>query len=445
MKRDPRRLVALGLAGLLLVPAALPAGVRMGAEIGVLLQNGHEVWGELIAVKPDGLLVLGRNGLGRTVAMPEIATVRIVKRSKAWDGLLVGFLAGAIGGAVWGHEQSGEDMEELGTFMGGLMIGTAAGLVGLAAGAAAGADQEVRFRDLSEDKKAQVLAKLDHLARERGNYVRPGWGTAAGLPGGGSARASLYGPRFRLIWTPGFRLRRSSSVFSGGDGSLSFSFTEDLPPGEAGPYGASLHYYDAGRNFPTFSAARLALAYQWTPRIGAEVELHAGKDSIDHLAELRFASTIDGIVYYAYFGGLETTKATSLLAGLTFRPVPPGPLQPHIVEIGAAAGASWVRTSLAENYGFSEGTTIDRRTVWTARVRASYDFQFLRALSMGAFGEYRWLDAGIRSYTVTESLLFYGVQGYDAPSLTRTTEVTFPARTARLGGFVCGLRFSVGF
>jgi len=148
-----------------------------------------------------------------------------------------------------------------------------------------------------------------------------------------------------------------------------------------------------------FSLGRVTMAYQWSRKLAAEVELYVTN-----------YTTKD----YAGFGSDEAVSSTSLLFGLTFKPLAPASLQPHSIEIGAAAGPSWIRTSVSEWWGGEDSTVIDQRTKWTARVRVSYDYHFSPWFSIGVFGEYRWLQADVPSYVMTE--------------------VTLPARTITMGG-----------
>ena len=99
-----------------------------------------------------------------------------------------------------------------------------------------------------------------------------------------------------------------------------FRFTEALPPGEAGPYLST--YYWATHTRQTFALGRIGLAYQGSPRLGAEIELHVSKYTIEHLAALRFVSTLDGLEYAGVYGSQEIVRSTALLFGLTYRFVP---------------------------------------------------------------------------------------------------------------------------
>jgi hypothetical protein len=116
--------------------------------------------------------------------------------------------------------------------------------------------------------------------------------------------------------------------------------------------------------------------------------------------------------------------------------------------MGAAVGPAWISWKGADVFDYGPPdqfwTDSSRTTTWALRVRAAYDYHFDPGFSMGAFAEYRRIQAEIPSYAITEILVFDG-PSYPGGSLTRTTEVTFPGRTFPLGGLSCGLRFSFGF
>jgi len=421
-------LLALGLPGI------ASAQYRRGAHLLVTGQDGQRVEGELIAVKPDAMVLLAEDLKVESVPLAEIGNIKILRKAKVWQGLLAGFTAGAAGGAIWGVATGGDEWGAAGAaFLGGLMVGVPASLVGLMAGMSAGLDDEIDLVGLPEPEVKRILAKLSRHAREPGaGALQPGI-TTAGEPGIQPAPSRYARRRFRLTWMPGGRV--------GGDGisfehqEVIFRFLGELPPGEAGPYSV-LGYAWGDR--PIFSLGRVTLAYAWSRLIATEVELHvSGRHTDDRFADLRFTSTLDGLTYYEYLGSREIVRSTSLLIGLSARLLQPSFLQPHAVELGAAVGPSWISWD-------SFWTDSRRTTTWTARGRASYDYHFNPAFSIGAFAEYRWIQAEIPSYARTE-LLVFDEASYSGVTLTRTTEVTFPGRTVPLGGLSCGLRFSFGF
>jgi len=439
-----RKILAAVLAAFLsfVIPGGLAAQGRRGADLIVTVKDGKEFRGELIAVKPDSLLLLDHmTGKDASAAIAEISVIKILRQSKALSGFLMGFIPGAAGGAAWGARAMHGDMPELGAISGGLVVGTIAGLVGLAAGFGMGLDAEIDFAGLPETEKSRVLAKLNRQARKPSAYIAgpagPTFEGAESIP----TPSSRGWTRFRLTWMPGYLAGAKASFTE--TGVVSFRFTEALPPGEAGPYPST--FYWASHTRQMFPLGRLVFGYQWSRRLGTEIELNLTQYKIDHLAALRFTSTLDGLAYEGVYGSLETVRSASLLIGLSYRLLPPTVLQPHVVEVGVAAGPAWMGISLPPYLAFDEPPlTIDRTTTWTARARVSYDYQFNRSLSMGAYAEYRRLQADILDFAVTESLPFSDTDEF-SPALWRMTEIAFPARSITLGGFACGLRFGFGF
>ena len=440
MKKRFGKLIAAVLAFLILVlPATLSARERRGANLVVALKDGHKVTGELIAVKQDSLLLLGLDGKDESVVVADIAIIRIVRRSKAWRGLLYGFVPGAIGGAILAS-QGMDDMGVLGGIIGGLVVGAASGLVGFAAGAGAGLDSEISLSGLHESAVSKILAKLNRQAREPREFVPTQRTTTTGEPEKRVPYSDKRGPRLKLTWAPGFNA--AQGLWDITEEDIIFRFTEDLPPAELGPY-TSRVYVENLRS--SFSLGRISLAYEWSRRLSSEIELHVSRHKTDRFGDLVFSSTLDGIEYRATWGEDETLNSLSLLAGLTFRPLPPDLLQHHVIEAGVAAGLAWISTS-ATSWLMPEPTRISREMTWTARARVAYDYFFNPVFSMGAFVEYRWLRADIPSYTTTANWLdFHESNDYYGNYFYRAAEVTVPGRTIPLGGFAFGLRFGFGF
>lgn len=438
MKQAVRMLTAAALILTIFgLPVSLEAARYRGAALIITLLNGSQVRGELIAVKPASLLLLGLDYKDTSVAIADVATIRIVRRSQAWQGLLYGFLPGAVGGAILGAIRDDEDWAAVAAVYFGALFGAATGLVGTVVGMAAGMDTEFALAGLSDAETDQILDRLNRQAREPGVYTP---GTRVRNAGAGGSKEVHYAqkwPRFRLAWLPGLRI---GEVWSLRKGVVSFRFTDDLSPGEAGPYPSTFYMEENSR--PTFAFGCLTLTYQWSRRLAAEIEWSASSYRTAHFADLQFTSTIDGMTYWAYFGATEMTRATSLLFGLSFRPLTPATLQPHAVEIGLAAGPAFTRTRAYESWAFDDGVVVDRSTIWTARLRASYDYHFGPGFSMGAFAEYRWLQADLPARELSELLDFSPDYSH---RLIRTTAVSMPERTVAMGGFACGLKLGFGF
>ena len=445
MKQGSGKLVAAILAILMLaLPGTLSAANWRGIEIIVTTQDGRQFRGELIAVKSDSLVLLDAERKDLSILVAEIKNIKVRRRSKALQGLLYGFLAGAVGGAIWGGIAADDEWGVAGgAFLGGLFIAPPTSLLGLVAGMGAGLDDETDLAGLPEPELDRIWAKLSRQAREPEAYTPPSRITTAGEPRMGPVLSRYDRTRFRLTWMPGNRIGGSGYPFQEED--LAFRFVGDLPPEETGPYSSVLY---TGIGLPRSSLGHITLAYAWSRQLAAEVELFIPRRSAGYRSgDLQFTSTLDGQEYGAFFGSYEVLRSTSLLVGLSFRPALPAFLRPHSVELGLAAGPAWIGWTGSDVYSYSSSSSwTDSRTMttWTARGRMSYDYYFDPALSMGAFAEYRWIRANIPSYTRTELLSFQGSSDPGA-ALMRTTEVTFPERTAFLGGLAIGLRFGISF
>ncbi len=93
-------------------PGALSAGERRGADITVSLKSGQSVSGELVAVKPDSLLLLNQAGNDESIGLADIATIRIFKKRSPGQATLYGALLGAVGGGLVGYAVAPKGMDE---------------------------------------------------------------------------------------------------------------------------------------------------------------------------------------------------------------------------------------------------------------------------------------------------------------------------------------------
>jgi len=168
MKKSLYKLVATVLASLILVlPGTLSARGRRGANLEITLQDGHYVVGELVAVKPDSLLLLNFAGKDESVDLVGIRSIRIVRKSKARLGGIGGLFAGVVGTAILVKTQKG-DFNKAGAAAGGGLLFIPGGLgIGLLAGALAGIDKTIQLEGKSESEVRQALAYLRGKARIR--------------------------------------------------------------------------------------------------------------------------------------------------------------------------------------------------------------------------------------------------------------------------------------
>ncbi len=338
MKQGSGKLVATILAILTLaLPGSLSAANWRGIDIIVTTQDGRQFRGELIAVKPDSLVLLDADRKDLSILVAEIKNIKVRRRSKAFQGMLYGFLAGAVGGAIWGGIAADDEWGVAGgAFLGGLFVAPPASLLGLVAGMGAGLDDEIDLAGLPEPELDRILAKLSRQAREPEAYVPPSRIQTAGGPRMGPVLSRYERTRFRLTWMPGNRIGGPGYSFEQED--IAFRFVGDLPPGESGPYSSVLH---TGGGLPRSSLGHITLAYAWSRQLAAEVELFIPRRfAVSRSEDLRFTSTLDGLSYDAYFGSYEVIRldfaARRIVLPSGLAGVPPSPF--HRTGIGRRPG-----------------------------------------------------------------------------------------------------------
>ncbi len=449
---DIRKIVAVVLVFLCLgLPSVLSAKSRRGADVIVILLDGRQVKGELIAVRNASLVLLspagpGKDGAVESIDIRDIHSVRVVKRSRAVTGLLIGAATGAIGGSIWGHSQAVDEEDELSTIGGAVGLGAAGALIGLIVGAAAGTDDKMVFAGQPEPVIGRALARLARVSRERSVPIPPSGPIIAGRPAerkpatGAAARPEkVREPRFKLTWAGTLHIRDAGPLLMSADGS--FRFTGD-DPGPTGPFPMDVRM---SSERPQFSLGCVDLAYAWDSHWSAEIEFHAlpGQD-LYTLNEMEFTSTLDGNTYHSSYGLMESMRPTSILAGLVYRPAPPGFLRHHsqALELGIAAGPAFMR--ITQNAPLDDLSRTANNTTWTVRVRAAYDLYFGRVFCFGGFVEHRWLKAHVPEFSLTAARIFVDVNDPGA-FFPLTTSTTIAGRTFDMGGFACGLRLGLRF
>ena len=168
-KANTDRIVFLFLAfSLLGLSGTLMAGERRGATVVVQKNDGAQVKGELIAVKQNSILLLGSSsGTDVSLDVPDIETIRVLKKSRAWEGSGYGFLLGGTSGALlgplirknWWVTPTERVLIGLGSF------GLAAGAIGFVVGASSGGEQTIQIERKSEPKVQSALKALKSKAR----------------------------------------------------------------------------------------------------------------------------------------------------------------------------------------------------------------------------------------------------------------------------------------
>jgi hypothetical protein len=155
--------------GVLAAPAGL-AAARHGADLRLLLLDGTQLHGELLAVKGEVLLLQNRSGSGVQAGIRDIAAVHIVRENRVGKGVLGGLAAGFAVGSLIGIPYMLSEHNEMSVFpvvvLGGLG-GAVGSIVGLGAGVIASGDEKIICRDRDEAWRNAALHRFQKLARFR--------------------------------------------------------------------------------------------------------------------------------------------------------------------------------------------------------------------------------------------------------------------------------------
>ena len=440
MNRMPVRIMAAALVvWILVMPRGLAAGGRRGANLVITRLDGTRVSGELVAVKPESLLLLTDNAIDASVDLADIKSVRIMRRSRA--GLFAGIAgaAGLVGGALLGlsawHDE--EDQAAYGV-IGGLYFGAIGALSGLLVGAAQGIDSSFTVAGQDKGILASYWKKLAALSREGRLPESPGGTPAAGPKAAKRSAGPGRGPRFRL----GLGASAESLGTMSHESEGSFRFPGEAPP-ELGPYPATFRQWSTLPLHHPFRLNSFCLGYEWTPQVTVEAEYFVlGRGQSLTWGDLEFTSSFDGRPYRGVGDAGIDARFSGLLVGLAFRPHAPSAFERHIVEIGAAIGPAFARGT-ATFFPFEVSRTqAVRKVAFAGRIRAAYDYYPIPTLSVGAVVDWRFAQTNLPGLTTYGNANFVDVED-TAQSFLRLTEVAFPPLAVKATGLYWGLRIGI--
>ena len=169
-----KKIMTLIIGVALLFPSgALFAQERQGVQLEITKTVGTKINGELIAVKQDSTLLLesslleSSSGIGGSIDVSEVKTIKIVKGSKTRTGVIVGILAGgaigvAIGYTIGYHSEGGA---ESGQIQGGLIGGLVGGSLGAGIGSSIHNYETFQIEGKSQEEIKAFLEKLRTQAR----------------------------------------------------------------------------------------------------------------------------------------------------------------------------------------------------------------------------------------------------------------------------------------
>jgi hypothetical protein len=169
MRLKEQKFISLFLIiSLQILPLALTANERRGADLVISKTDGNQVRGELITVKENSLLLKERDSGADVIAViGDIKTIKIVKKSKTGKGALYGFGIGATGGGLAGFLMEPEEPETRGgnALFGIIFLGAVGALTGLIVGGFLGMDKTIQIEGKSEAEIKKILEELRKKAR----------------------------------------------------------------------------------------------------------------------------------------------------------------------------------------------------------------------------------------------------------------------------------------
>jgi hypothetical protein len=186
------------LAALVVLLLIAPAGLfaeRHGATLHIVLLDGRQLQGELLAVKGEVLLLLGQSGSEAQAAIGDVAEMRILRESRVGKGLVSGLVTGCVIGSLLALPATlsrSNEYSVLPLLVGGGMCAGIGAVIGAGAGLIASSDDMIRCRERDSVWRSALLKRLESLARFR-DYKGS---VAGGRPAMKAASATL------LPWVP---------------------------------------------------------------------------------------------------------------------------------------------------------------------------------------------------------------------------------------------------
>ena len=123
---------------------------KRGAKLIVTKNDGQQIQGELITVKPNSLLLLDTEGKDESIDIADIRIIRIVKK-----GALYGLLVGGGLGLIAGIDNKEDPF--LDSFLGCII------LVGLPVALIVGTDKTIQIEGMSD---SEIQATLEYLRKK---------------------------------------------------------------------------------------------------------------------------------------------------------------------------------------------------------------------------------------------------------------------------------------
>jgi len=172
-----KKFIALFLVfSLMMLSANLYAKERRGVKLIIAKTEGQQIRGELIAVKPNSLLLLDTEGKDVSVDIGDIRIIRRVKKSKSGTGFFFGLLIGGSSGVLLGSLYAKKEKSRRGLlseFAGlaipvlGLGLGVAGAFLGVEIARSAAREEKIQIEGMTDSEIQETLDKLRKKARIR--------------------------------------------------------------------------------------------------------------------------------------------------------------------------------------------------------------------------------------------------------------------------------------
>lgn len=156
---------------ILLLSGNMFAKEKRGADLLIYEIEGNKVRGELIAVKKNSLLLLERfTGVDVTVDVEDVEVIKIMGKSRALQGGIIGGLLGGIVGYLIGGSQGDEGgfvpiSKSMAGGIGAAICGAIGTLAGVGLGTALRVDSTIHIQNKSKSEIQEILKKLRKKAR----------------------------------------------------------------------------------------------------------------------------------------------------------------------------------------------------------------------------------------------------------------------------------------
>ena len=443
---------------------------KQGAELLVQKKDGHVIKAELLAVKGRDLILMDFSSFSEMrVGIDDVRSIKIVKKSKLFQGLGLGLLAGGAGGAGIGL-LSGDDeggwfalTAEEKALAGGIFLGALGMALGGIYGVIKGTDESVEMEGKAPQEIDAILIKLDGKARfpqrQPQDTLKPGPTPEKSKTGQkkenestltGSTRfagslpqkiASAKFSRFHLTYRPGYFCSQSASRCMTLFKEIGFGDTK--PAYESSFFGFSFGPVPA-TDYPrtdkssgmTFEDIRLD--YSITRKFAVGVGYSSsGQQKVDGYRYIPI--TRAGESYYSELYLSENFSGKLYYLQFSWMPVPDTFLRKVSFLLGAGAGLSQSNI----NYRTSKSSYEDNpdRKVFSKNAialmgTAELNYYFNRHWSLGFSAEYRYVPVKVEPFRLNGS--YYDLDEF-GDLIESTIPIDIPGHTVNSSGFRFGL------